>query len=45
MLYGYANFRKYNEIVGWHSPKHLKRIKKWAERNESLAEKYMAAMV
>ncbi|MBN1941615.1 MAG: hypothetical protein JW772_05550 [Candidatus Diapherotrites archaeon] len=44
-LNGYNNLRKYNQMVGWRNPKHLKKIKKWEEEHFEIAKKYMAAVV
>ena|GEM_PF-668000 len=45
IMNGYANFKKYNELIGWHSPKHLNKIKKWSEKYPEIAKKYMVAIV
>jgi hypothetical protein len=31
VLYGYSQLHHYEKIIGWNSPKHLKKVKKWKE--------------
>lgn len=45
VLNGYSNFERYNKLIGWSNPKHLKKIKRWSERNPKIANNYMATVV
>ena len=32
VLYGYSQLKYYEKIIGWNSPKHLKKVKEWNRR-------------
>lgn len=36
-LYGYDNLLKYQKVIGWHSPKHLRKVLKWNKQNKIVA--------
>ena len=42
VLNGYGNFWKFQEVIGFHNPKHLKKIETWGKKYKELG---MAAMV
>ncbi|MBU0466174.1 MAG: LAGLIDADG family homing endonuclease [Candidatus Woesearchaeota archaeon] len=44
-LNGYERFERYNKLIGWHNPKHLRKIKKWKKQYPKLGKDVMVGVV